>query len=114
MTLYSDNEPFLDAMGYDSEDPGEDIVHGPWTPDAAGFERYLDLDALHAIGNVAMLEALERYAGYGSGRVTITNGREPGHGYGAISVHVGGAHPDDCLHTLSAFGRAREVLRHRK
>ncbi len=106
MVHLSENEPFLDAMGYDPEDPGEDVTPPAWAPDRTELTEYLRRDAELALGNVALATARS----YVRERIVITNGCDPGHGYGSIAVIVGGPDPEDCLHSLSAFGRARAVV----
>ena len=101
----SDNESFLSAMGYDQDDPGEDVETPSWNPDRYDVAEYLRRDAELALSNVALATA----SAYVREKVLITNGREPGHGYGQIAVIVGGPDPEDCIHSLSAFARARSI-----
>ncbi len=103
----SDNESFLCAMGYDPDDTGEDVFPMAWNPTKHELLEYLRRDAEQALGNVALATA----SSYMREKVVITNGLDPGHGYGAIAVIVGGPEPDHCLHSLDAFGRASSTVR---
>ncbi|MDD5374445.1 hypothetical protein [Acidithiobacillus sp.] len=115
----SDNAAFLDAMGYDPLDAGEDIGSKHWSPSVAEYQSYKKRDLELARGNIAIL-ALSAEP---RRQVTIDNGIPPSYeelteaqakryrrqdrGYGSIGVIVGGPEAEDCLHSLATFGEAK-------
>ncbi len=98
-----DNEAFLEAAGYDSLDPGEEVVYSKgWQPTRAQMAAFRARDAELAECNAKqLLRDAEPVT-----RVVITNGREPNHGWASISVQRGGPSPEDCLHCLTTYGAA--------
>ncbi len=105
------NEAMLSYLGYDTGygDPGptEDYEPPPWKPLPLAMARFRMRDLELAMGNVALATANAAMRH----KVVITNGLDPGHGYGAIAVIVGGPEPGDCLHSLGTFGSAAYSLR---
>ncbi len=115
----SDNWAYLDACGYDPDDPGEDIVHPPWTPTPAQLAAYKKRELQLATGNLSLMVLSSEPRR----QLTITNDIEPAYevlterqaeryrtvhgGYGAIGVWVGGPEQEDCLHSLTTFGEAK-------
>lgn len=112
----SDNEAFLEAMGYDPADPGEDIILPPWNPTAEQLASFKKRDLEHSARNIATLER----SAPSRGTRMVTNGTEPAEwrhrhrinnyrGYVAIGVQVGGPEADECLHSLGTFAATTHV-----
>ncbi len=95
-----ENEDYLDLAGYAENDPGEWVVLPP--PTDAHMLELVRRDRALAADNVRKLirESDPR------SMVMITNGREPGRGYGSILVIVGGPDMRDALHCPKTFGKA--------
>ncbi len=73
-----------------------------WTPTPMQLARYRRREVELCLGNMAILAVQADPVA----RITITNGLDPGQGYGAISVIVGGPEPWDTLHSLRTWGAA--------
>ncbi len=123
--LFSENDEFLEAAGYDHLDPGEDIIHPPWNPSEFQYAAFRRRDLELARTNVAHLasQCQPRTS------ETITNGIEPSYeeltdrqakvyynpkqtlrayrGFNSVSVVVGGPEHEDCLHSLGTFGASQ-------